>query len=452
MLRKCVSLLLGLLFAATAAAQQPSSAPYTHPILGFSLALPAGWSVAASSADYDLQIKSLDDSCLLQVSSVPMNTPVDPRMFVAEWERQLVGPDKTYQRRVSQSDRTVAGHSAVQGIYDSTLWGAVAVGNITTVSTPGRTYVITFICLPHAVEANRGVVDTALASFRVAPSTRPPAAPQAAPGATPPVADGYLGIEIYSPSLEDARHLGLTTNKTVFVSHVYDGTPAAGAGIRPGDILLSVGGSKIASVADVTAAPTPRGKPVKVALLRRGEVHNVTVVPGVRPPGHSVHDHSVHVPSAVLLQHVAGWSWSEDPVDGARRYLSKGGAKAILGPRIDIERTPPAWSNSRAVIEATAQAKQEIVRRMPGAVLVDGPPYTQSPASRDLPAAQFEAEYTEGGKPMRRWVVVLSDTYGGAVTWSYTSAEADFDGSLKEVKTMLRSLVIFARPVAGGAR
>ena len=53
---------------------------------------------------------------------------------------------------------------------------------------------------------------------------------------------------------------------------------------------------------------------------------------------------------------------------------------------------------------------------------------------------------------MRGWYVVLSDGYGGAVTWSYVAPEDGFEAAFREARRLLRSLLIFPRPVAGGVR
>src|SRR5690349_11941893 len=129
MLRKSLSIVvMGVALMASAMAQGANTMLYQHPTLGFSLLLPSGWNFAPASAAYDVQVA--DASCLLQVASTAMGKVVDPRQFVAEWERQSVGSGKTYSRRLSLVDRTVAGAPAVQGVYDSTVFGAPALGNI----------------------------------------------------------------------------------------------------------------------------------------------------------------------------------------------------------------------------------------------------------------------------------------------------------------------------------
>lgn len=447
MLGKRLSIVvMGLSLIASAMAQAANTMLYQHPTLGFSLLLPSGWSFAPASGGYDVHVQ--DASCALQVASTAMAAVVDPHLFVAEWERLSVGPDKIYSRRLSQADRSVAGAPAVQSVYDSTVFGAPAIGNITTVSLPGRTYVISLICLRQAYNAQGPIMEAALSSFQpAAPAVAPPK-PTASVAAPPKAPDGYVGMDIYSPADQDAQRVGLTPGQTVVVAMVDHLSPAAVAGILPGDIIVGMAGRTIRRVADVMAAPTPQGQPVEVVLVRRGETRKVKVVPGVRPGGLANRKFSLDLQAGVLTEQPSSWTWVPRPGAEDRAMLSRSTPAGKSAARIEIDRLSPGWSNARAVVEATALAKQNVSKAHSGAGFVDGPPYTPRAGSSDVSGAQFEAEYSVSGKPMRHWTVVLSDGYGGAVMWAYIAGDEAFDASLAEARQMLASLVIFPRPVA----
>ena len=224
-------------------------------------------------------------------------------------------------------------------------------------------------------------------------------------------------------------------------------------GHHPTEIRATLGmsGRTIRTVDDVRAAPTPQGQPVEVIAIRRGETRKFTLVPAARPTGLASHEFMLAVFAGVLVEKLPGWNWIDIPGAQAKAYLSHplgGGREA----RIDLDRMSPGWTNQRAVIEAALRAKQAIAQRFPQAVFVDGPAYVQEPTTPDLPGAQFEAEYADGGNSMRGWYVVLSDGYGGAVTWSYVAPEDGFEAAFREARRLLRSLLIFPRPVAGGVR
>lgn len=453
MLKRVLLLTLCVLGAVSAAAQQ-GMVPYVHPERGFSIQVPATWQIAPSSADYDLQAQ--DATCLLQVGSAAMNGLVDPHRFAAEWERLSVGPDSTYRRRLSQADRSVSGVPAVQSAYESVAFGGNAIGNITIFSVPGRTFVITIVCASTAYPAQGALIEAILASFQLPRPPEPPrpAPPVATPGAAPSVGavpDGWLGLEIFLPATKDLPQVGLTADQAVMVSMVRPGSPAAAAGLAKGDIVVGMSGRTIRTVDDVRAAPTPQGQPVEVIAIRRGETRKFTLVPAVRPAGLASHEFMLAVFAGVLIEKLPGWTWIDIPGPEPKAYLSRqiGGGRVA---RIDLDRMPPGWTNERAVIEAAATARRKIGQQYPQATLFDGPAYEQEPASRELPGAQFEAEYAAGGKPIRSWYVILSDGYGGAVTWSYAAPEDAFEAGLPEARRLVRSLLIFPRPVAGGVR
>lgn len=451
MLKKCALIAItSALFAASAFAKSVDMVLYTHPTIGFSLLLPSVWRFSPTAANYDVQVQ--DPNCLLQVASATMAKPVDPGLFAAEWERQSVGPEKTYLRRVSQNDRTVAGVPAIQGIYDSTVFGAPALGNLTMVSFPDRTYVISLIFLRQAYGAQGAVIEAVLASFQPAPASAIAPKPSAGVPAPPVTPDAYLGLEVFAPADQDARRLGLTAGQTVVVAMVRDLSPAAKAGIESGDVIVGISGRVVRTVADLQAAPTPRGQPVEVVLVRRGETRKIKVTPGVRPAGLPSLRFSLASFAGVLTEQVAGWSWMPIPGSDGRMFLSKNTAGGTSTGRIEIDRMSPGWSSARAVVEGTALAKQRVAQQHSGAGVIDGPPYTQRPGLGDTPGVQFEAEYSESGKPQRQWTVVVSDGYGGAIIWFYVAGDDSFDANLPEAREMLKSLVIFPRPVAGGVR
>lgn len=76
------------------------------------------------------------------------------------------------------------------------------------------------------------------------------------------------GAEMISMEEELAAFFGATAG--VLVTRVHDGTPAARADMRAGDVILRVGGTEIDSVDDVRRAivRAPTGRTVEIELLR----------------------------------------------------------------------------------------------------------------------------------------------------------------------------------------
>jgi serine protease Do len=97
---------------------------------------------------------------------------------------------------------------------------------------------------------------------------------------------GYLGIQI-SPLGEDlADSLGLAKNRGEFVQGVEPGKGADKAGIKAGDVIVSVAGQEVTPDQNLSSivANQPIGGRVPIVLLRNGQRQNVTAIVGERPP------------------------------------------------------------------------------------------------------------------------------------------------------------------------
>ena len=86
---------------------------------------------------------------------------------------------------------------------------------------------------------------------------------------------GWLGVAIQTITPTIAKSLGLDPNAPTgaLVASVSSDSPAARAGLKPGDVILSVNGKPIKSVHDLprTVAAAPIGQPLKMALRRNGK-------------------------------------------------------------------------------------------------------------------------------------------------------------------------------------
>ena len=87
------------------------------------------------------------------------------------------------------------------------------------------------------------------------------------------VTRGWLGVLIQDVSPEIAEYYGKKGLKGVLLSEVYEGEPAAEAGLKPGDIIIELNGKPVDSVRKLTSAVAniPVGDTAEIKVLREGK-------------------------------------------------------------------------------------------------------------------------------------------------------------------------------------
>ena len=105
-------------------------------------------------------------------------------------------------------------------------------------------------------------------------------APAAHPGS-------YLGIGVRELPAQRAESLGVPGGRGVEVSVVVDGTPAAQAGLKMGDVVLQFNGQPVEGVEPFMrmVRNAPPGRAARLQVWRAGTSKTVSVVLGARQPG-----------------------------------------------------------------------------------------------------------------------------------------------------------------------
>ena len=102
------------------------------------------------------------------------------------------------------------------------------------------------------------------------------------------VSRGWIGVEPSDLSPELAETFGVKANQGVIITGVLQNGPAAQAGIRPGDVIISVADKPVGNVSELlssVAALTP-GAVAQFSVQRRDTKMALDVTPGFRPkPG-----------------------------------------------------------------------------------------------------------------------------------------------------------------------
>jgi serine protease Do len=94
----------------------------------------------------------------------------------------------------------------------------------------------------------------------------------------------FLGVAIQPVTQELSAQLGVAPGKGVLIAEVYDG-PAAAAGIKPGDVVLEVGGKPVNSPQELqrVVEQTPIGQKAPMALIRDGKRMSLDVTVRQQP-------------------------------------------------------------------------------------------------------------------------------------------------------------------------
>jgi len=104
------------------------------------------------------------------------------------------------------------------------------------------------------------------------------------------VTRGWIGVEPNDLSAELAEAFDTATSSGVIITGVLQNGPAAQAGLRPGDIILSIETSPIQNVTQMLAkvAGLAPGKSVTFTVQRKQQKLALNITPGTRPKPRAV--------------------------------------------------------------------------------------------------------------------------------------------------------------------
>jgi serine protease Do len=98
------------------------------------------------------------------------------------------------------------------------------------------------------------------------------------------VTRGWLGVGIQPVTDDLASKFGVTEGEGVLVNEVFEGDPAAKAGIQPGDVIIKVEGKPVDTPQTLSrlVAAIPPGKKAELQVIRDGKIRNLAVELGER--------------------------------------------------------------------------------------------------------------------------------------------------------------------------
>jgi serine protease Do len=91
---------------------------------------------------------------------------------------------------------------------------------------------------------------------------------------------GWLGVSIQPVDADVANSLEMSNPQGALIANVATGSPAAEAGLRPGDVILSFNGKKVSKMKDLPwlVADVKAGKKVKIEVWRDGKQRTLKAI------------------------------------------------------------------------------------------------------------------------------------------------------------------------------
>lgn len=110
----------------------------------------------------------------------------------------------------------------------------------------------------------------------------------------------FLGVNVEDVTEESAKTLKLKEERGASIKHVEEGSPAAKAGLKVGDVVLEFNGNRIEGIEQFVrlVGETPAGRKVQIGISREGSAQTVTAVLAGRPKnfGGAFDGHALRMP------------------------------------------------------------------------------------------------------------------------------------------------------------
>ena len=152
---------------------------------------------------------------------------------------------------------------------------------------------------------------------------------------------GFLGVSLDDIQGQMAEYFEVEDGKGVLVTEVTGDSPAAKAGLKAGDVIVSLGGESVATSGELhkVMASTKPGQEIDVKFIRKGKTKDLKVTLGEFPEGMMMKNiqvitdddnFSIHAPKMLFhgqgSPHASGkmeWIQEKDELDQLRQELKQ---------------------------------------------------------------------------------------------------------------------------------
>jgi serine protease Do len=182
----------------------------------------------------------------------------------------------------------------------------------------------------------------------IAPAASAQAAPRARKAVTLAGAPtSYLGIGVADIDAERAKALNLKEERGAEITHVYEDSPAAKAGIKERDVVLELGGQAVEGMEHLKrlVLETPVGRQVKIVVWRSGAAQTLTATIG-----------SQKNVMAIAPNAPGTGSWTMPEMPG---MPGMPGFQGWTIPQMDIPKFAMTWQNPRLGIIGEPLGQQD---------------------------------------------------------------------------------------------
>jgi serine protease Do len=152
----------------------------------------------------------------------------------------------------------------------------------------------------------------------------------------------YLGIGVADIDADRAKALKLKEERGAEITHVYEDSPAAKAGIKEKDVVLEFGGQAVQGMEHLKrlVSETPVGRQVKIVVWRDGASHTLTAAIGSQK-------------NAIAMSPATPRLWAMPEMSEIPAF------RGMTIPPMDIPNLAMTWQNQRLGIMGEPLGKEE---------------------------------------------------------------------------------------------